>query len=247
MVVLLLDFIYIAPLLSGFLLPLPEISPAVLHNIVNLCLLLFCWAILRRIIPWFLNRQGAAFWRGLALLIASFAVVAALEITRLRLPADLVGLTLFILGSLALEQALTERKKYWFAIIVFTIAMGALAMLGFELVGESLRWQPLLFAISLSLAAACSEIARKFELFRPQNYAAKTFAALFLLAPTLIALLAYTRQLPVYYISAYALLILTPWTISPLLAGAQKASRPALFVFPAFLAILILLKISLGT
>ena len=243
---LILDVFSALPLFAATILQSGQFDPSVLRNLFNLSVLLFTWATLRRTIPWFLKREGAVVVRTAALLLASFAVVAALEMTRLRLANDLIGLTLFTLGSFALEQALRQRNQPWWGCLAFFVASTSLAVLGFQVIGESLRWQPLLFACAIGLSSTCTEIARRFDLLKPQAYAAKAYAAVFLVSPTLIALLAYTRQLPVHFLASYAILLAAPMTVTPLLAGANPAPTRALFVFPVFIVILVLLRLTFG-
>ena len=244
---LLLDTLAAAPLFAALLLQSTELDPLVLRNFLNLSLLLLAWSALRRVIPWFLKREGSAIWRTIALTFSSLGVIAALEMTRLRLPSDLVGLALFILGSLALEQALRQRQQYWWAFAAFFASSGALGILGFQIVGESVRWQPVVFTLALALSALCTELARRIEQLHPQAYAAKAFAAAFVISPTLVAFLAYTNQLPIYYLASYAILLLAPLTVTPILRGASPAPIKALFVFPLFIGILLLLRVTFGS
>ena len=243
---LFLDILCAAPLFAALLLQTSEPDPLILRNFVNISLLLVSWALLRRTIPWFLKREGSALGRTLVLALSSFAVIATLEMTRLHLPSKLVGLTLFVLGSLALEQAMRQRASYWIACLAFFVASAALCILGFQILAEPLRWQPMVFAAAIGLSSLCTQIARSFEYLVPHIRAAKTFAAAFLLSPTLVALLAYTQQLPSYYLASYLILLLAPLTVSPLLTGASSAPTKALFVFPLFIAILVLLRGTLG-
>lgn len=174
--------------------------------------------------------------------VAAILLMLTFQAIKLRLAPEIFYLSLTFVGLDAISEGLLTRSRPLLSLLPKLVAFSLLGYLGFHLINSIWQWQALLFSFGIACQLIALKIAFLLSQMKPEQSApsgsnghitprqtkafrnlGKVYGIALFLAPTCIASLSLTHQIPKDYVLIYAI---APFA-GQLITKVQQASETA--------------------